>query len=145
MPPPIEKNWGESDQLPAETQRGCSMSLRGDPRGATVSGSTFVDSNQLPWRETPFPGVSWKKLFFDTESGDSAVLLRFAAGSQYGGHRHPSGEEYWVLEGELQDGGRSWGPGTFVRHPPGSSHTPSSEAGCLVLVRLFEPIELYSE
>ena len=103
--------------------------------------SRFVDSAALPWRETPHPGVEWKKLWYDPESGQSAVLLRFAPGASYGAHRHPAGEEYWVLEGSLQDGGRSYGAGTWVRHAPGSAHRPSSAGGCLLLVRLGRPIE----
>jgi anti-sigma factor ChrR (cupin superfamily) len=103
--------------------------------------SLFVDSEALPWRESPYPGVTWKKLYFDPGSGQSAVLLRFAPGARYGAHRHPAGEEYLVLEGSLEDGGRTYGTGTYVRHPPGSGHRPSSREGCLLHVTLGAPIE----
>ncbi|MCA8960069.1 MAG: cupin domain-containing protein [Planctomycetes bacterium] len=103
--------------------------------------SLVVDSDALPWRESPSPGVAWKKLFFDRESGESAVLLRFEPGASYAAHRHPGGEEYLVLEGALEDGGQSYGPGTYVRHPEGSAHRPRSSTGCLVFVRLSHPIE----
>ncbi len=102
--------------------------------------SLYVDSSELPWRESPSPGVSWKKLFFDAERGESAVLLKFEAGASYGAHEHPGGEEYLVLEGTLDDGGRQYGAGTYVRHPAGSRHRPHSAGGCLVFVRLPEPI-----
>ncbi len=104
--------------------------------------SLFVDSTKLPWRESPSPGVMWKKLRFDSESGESAVLLRFEPGARYGAHRHPLGEQYLVLEGVLEDGAGRWGAGSFVRHPPGSLHTPSSKEGCLVFVVLPAPIEM---
>ena len=100
-----------------------------------------VDSMALPWRESPYVGVRWKKLFFDADSGRSAVLLRFEPGAAYGAHRHPAGEEYLVLEGSLEDGGRSYGKGTYVRHAPGSVHRPTSSEGCLLFVTLAEPIE----
>jgi anti-sigma factor ChrR (cupin superfamily) len=103
--------------------------------------SLYVDGASLPWRDTPCAGVAWKKLHFDAATGRSAVLLRFQPGARYDGHRHPAGEEYLVLEGSLQDGGRSWGAGSWVRHPPGSSHAPSSAEGCTVFVSLPAPIQ----
>lgn len=103
--------------------------------------SLFVDGAALPWRATPCAGVAWKKLRFDAASGESAVLLRFAPGARYDAHRHPRGEQYLVLEGVLEDGAGAWGPGSFVWHPPGSAHVPSSRAGCTVFVVLGAPIE----
>ena len=103
--------------------------------------SIFVETAAIPWRTSPYPGVRWKKLRFDERSGESAVLLQFEAGARYGTHRHPGGEQYYVIDGTLQDGGRSYGPGTYVHHPPGSVHRPSSADGCLLFVTLPRPIE----
>ena len=104
--------------------------------------SLMVDSGSLPWRESPYAGVRWKKLAFDPETGRSAVLLQFEPGARYGAHRHPQGEQYFVLEGALEDGGQTWSQGSYVDHPPGSSPTPSSEKGCLLFVTLAAPIEM---
>jgi anti-sigma factor ChrR (cupin superfamily) len=103
--------------------------------------SWIVDSATLPWRPTPHAGVRWKKLRYDVVSGRSAVLLEFAPGASYGAHRHPRGEEYFVLEGALRDGGRVYGAGHYVWHPPDSQHRPSSETGCTLLVWLDAAIE----
>ncbi len=103
--------------------------------------SEFVESAVLPWRQTPSPGVRWKKLRHDVSRGESAVLLEFQPGASYAAHRHPAGEQYWVLEGSLEEGENSYGAGTYVYHPPNSTHRPSSRAGCLLLVLLPEPIE----
>jgi anti-sigma factor ChrR (cupin superfamily) len=107
--------------------------------------SLFVNAGELPWRETPSPGVRWKKLRFDRATGQSAVFLRFEPGAVYAAHRHPAGEEYYVLEGSLEDGGRSYGAGTYVYHPPGSAHRPVSAEGCRLVVFLPEPIEMVEE
>jgi anti-sigma factor ChrR (cupin superfamily) len=107
----------------------------------SVAPSLFVDGDALPWRDTPCAGVQWKKLHFDPATGESAVLLRFAPGATYDAHRHPAGEQYLVLEGGLEDGGRRYGRGTYVRHAPGSAHRPSSPSGALVFVTLGKPIE----
>ena len=101
----------------------------------------YVETQALPWRSTPFAGVHWKKLAH-APGGLSSVLLRFEPGASYGAHRHPAGEQYLVLEGRLEDGGRSWGPGSYVNLPPGSSHRPTSAAGCLLFVTLPAAIEL---
>jgi len=106
-------------------------------RGASL----FLDTAELSWRDSPYAGVQWKKLRFDASSGQSAVLLRFEPGAAYGAHRHPAGEEYLVLEGSLEDGGQTYGEGCYVHHPPGSSHKPSSNEGCLLFVALARPIE----
>jgi len=98
-----------------------------------------VDTRELPWRETPHSGVRWKKVSFDGEA--SVVLLDFAPGASYEAHRHPGGESYFVISGSLRDGGRTYGEGTWVVHPPGSTHKPSSPEGCRLLVLLAAPIE----
>jgi len=103
--------------------------------------SVFVDGEALAWRETPCAGVRWKKLYFDAASGESAVLLKFEPGARYDAHRHPDGERYLVLEGELEDGGKRYGPLTYVRHAAGSAHRPSSPTGAVVFVTLPRPIE----
>ncbi|HVS08881.1 MAG TPA: cupin domain-containing protein [Planctomycetota bacterium] len=109
--------------------------------GGSSESSEYVDSGVLEWRASAHEGVTWKKLEFDRASGRSAVLLRFAPGASYAAHRHPRGERYLVLEGSLEDGGRSWGAGTWVRHGPGSAHRPGSREGCILLVLLDAPIE----
>ena len=108
---------------------------------AAAGDAAYVVADELPWRASPHAGVEWKKLRFDPATGRSAVLLRFAPGSRYGAHRHPGGEEYLVLEGSLDEGGRRWGPGSYVWLPPGSAHAPASEEGCVVFVSLPSPIE----
>jgi anti-sigma factor ChrR (cupin superfamily) len=108
-----------------------------------MSASTVADGAALPWRDTPCRGVQWKKLYYDAASGESAVLLRFQAGATYDAHLHPRGEQYLVLEGELEDGGKRYGQLTYVRHEPGSAHRPHSPTGCLLFVLLSEPIETF--
>ena len=44
-----------------------------------------------------------------------------------------SGEEIFVVSGELIEGDRRFGAGTYLFYAPGSSHRPRTEAG----VRLF--------
>ena len=110
-----------------------------EDRAAGIAASTLLDTQTLPWRDSPSPGVRWKKIHFDGRA--SVVLLEFEPGASYAAHRHPAGEEYWVISGTLIDGGKTVGAGTWVSHPPSSVHVPRSEDGCLLLVRLEAPIE----
>ncbi|MBI3940955.1 MAG: cupin domain-containing protein [Acidobacteria bacterium] len=103
--------------------------------------SLYVKMESLPWRDSPYSGVRWKKLYFDPATGQSSVLLKFDPGARYGTHRHPLGEQYLVLEGSLEEGGRTYGAGTYVYHSPGSVHRPASKEGCLLFVILPRPIE----
>jgi anti-sigma factor ChrR (cupin superfamily) len=119
------------------------------PQEATPPGlpplpaSKYLDTGAMDWR--PFaeaPGVSFKTLKTHRPGTGITLLLRFEPGAHYPAHRHPAGEEYQVLEGELTDGGTAYGVGTYVWHPPGSVHRPRSETGAVVLVFLREAIEL---
>src|SRR5437867_8971388 len=77
-----------------------------------LSGSQFLDAAAMPWR--PFdeaPGVAFKVLKTHLPGTGVTLLLRFAAGATYPTHRHPEGEEYYVLDGELVDDGRAYGAG----------------------------------
>jgi quercetin dioxygenase-like cupin family protein len=112
----------------------------GDEGG--VTGSKFLAVSEMPWR--PFddaPGVAFRVLKTHKPGTGVTLMLRFDAGAAYPAHRHPAGEEYYVLAGELTDGARKYGAGTYVYHPPGSIHAPRSGPGAEILVFLPEGIE----
>jgi len=48
------------------------------------------------------------------------------------------GEEFIVLEGVFQDEHGDYPAGSYIRNPPTSSHTPSSELGCTIFVKLWQ-------
>ena len=105
--------------------------------------SKFLATADMPWR--PFaeaPGVSFRVLKTHPPGNGATLMLRFEPGAAYPAHRHPGGEEYFVLEGELQDGARRYGAGTYVYHPPGSAHRPASASGATLLVFVPDGIEI---
>lgn len=111
-----------------------------DPRAVE---SLVVLADGKPWKGFPdVKGVEYKVLRKHPEGGGLTLLLRFAKGVHYPTHRHPGGEEYWMLDGTLRDGGKSYGREAYVWHPPGSIHTPSSPTGCELLVVLPRAIEV---
>jgi quercetin dioxygenase-like cupin family protein len=102
-----------------------------------------VQADAKPWKAFPdVPGVEYRVLRKHPEDGGLTLLLRFAKGVTYPAHRHPGGEEYYMLDGTLRDGGKTYGRDAYVWHPPGSVHAPSSPDGAVILVMLPKAIEI---
>lgn len=64
-------------------------------------------------------------------------LVRYAPGSSFSEHTHHGGEEFLVLHGVFSDEHGDFPTGTYVRNPVGSKHTPLTEEGCLIFVKLW--------
>lgn len=72
------------------------------------------------------------------EVARATTIVRFAPGSQFSPHVHEGGEEFLVLEGVFQDEHGDFPAGSYIRNPPTTSHTPGSEAGCTIFVKLWQ-------
>lgn len=96
-----------------------------------------VDSSAMDWVPSPSAGVERKMLERDgDEVARATSMVRYAPGSHFSRHVHELGEELFVLEGEFCDDGGRFGPGSYIRNPPGSAHAPWSDGGCVLLVKL---------
>jgi len=92
---------------------------------------------ELPWR--PSPDGSVQRRMLDRDGGEIAratSIVAYPAGSRFAAHRHELGEEFLVLEGVFADEHGRYPAGTYVRNPPGSSHSPFSDEGCVLFVKL---------
>ena len=72
------------------------------------------------------------------EVARATSIVRYAPHSHFSAHTHGGGEEFLVLDGVFQDEHGDYPAGFYVRNPPGSSHTPGSEPGCTILVKLWQ-------
>jgi anti-sigma factor ChrR (cupin superfamily) len=96
-----------------------------------------VNSDALAWQNSPSPMVHRRLLERDGgEVARATSIVRYAAGASFASHLHELGEEILVLEGTLSDEAGDYGPGTYLKNPPGSRHAPFSENGCLLFVKL---------
>ncbi|RUO38468.1 cupin [Aliidiomarina shirensis] len=89
--------------------------------------------------ESPLPGVS--RMMLDRQGGEIAratSVVKYSAGAGYTAHTHGGGEEIFVLDGVFSDEHGDYPAGTYIRNPPGSSHTPFSKDGCTILVKLWQ-------
>ncbi len=102
----------------------------------------LVHAARLDWVASPMPGVERRMLDrIGEEVARATSLVRYAPKSAFSAHTHGGGEEFFVVEGVFQDEHGDYPTGTYVRNPPTSSHTPGSEPGCVILVKLhqFDP------
>ena len=98
-----------------------------------------VNSEELEWIASPMPGVDRRML--DRIGGEVAratSLVRYVPNSKFSAHEHTGGEEFIVLDGVFQDEHGDYPVGTYVRNPPTTSHTPGSEPGCTIFVKLWQ-------
>lgn len=101
-----------------------------------------VHFDRNDWIASPAAGVERKMLDrIGEEVARATTIVRFAPGSAFAAHTHDGGEEYLVLDGVFQDETGDFPAGSYVRNPPTSSHTPSSNEGATILVKLhqFDP------
>lgn len=88
---------------------------------------------------SPLKGVS--RMMLDRageEVARATSIVRYEPGAGYSGHTHDGGEEIYVLSGTFSDEHGDYPAGTYLRNPPGSSHTPFSADGCSILVKLWQ-------
>ncbi len=97
----------------------------------------IANTADMPWTPSPVDGIDRKMLERDGEEIARATsLVRYAPNSSFTSHPHELGEEFLVLDGVFQDEHGQYPAGTYVKNAPGSSHTPFTETGCTLFVKL---------
>lgn len=106
---------------------------------ADFSKRVVVRPEEYDWVASPAAGV--ERMMLDRvgdEVARATTIVRFAPGSQFDAHTHGGGEEFFVLEGVFSDETGDFPAGTYVRNPIGTSHTPHTNEGCTILVKLHQ-------
>jgi len=104
---------------------------------ADLSRPAVVDSAAIAWVASPMAGVERRMLERDgDEVARATSVVRYAPGSAFSPHTHGAGEEFLVLEGVFSDETGDFPAGFYVRNAPGSRHTPRSDPGAVILVKL---------
>ncbi|AHF01959.1 cupin [Thiomicrospira aerophila AL3] len=107
-----------------------------------LSQRVVVNTAEQAWLGSRADGVLRKPLEREAaESGRTTSVVQFMPGSAFPPHRHPQGEEIFVLEGVFSDERGDYPAGSYLRNPPGSQHAPFSKEGCVLFVKLeqFQP------
>ena len=103
-----------------------------------------INTTTAPWVASPVKGVERKMLERDgAEIARATSLVRYAPHSRFTSHQHELGEEFLVLDGVFQDEYGQYPAGTYIKNPAGSSHTPFTESGCTLFVKLrhLDPLD----
>lgn len=102
-----------------------------------LSQRVVVETEQQAWQGSRADGVLRKPLEREqAESGRATSIVEFLPGASFPEHCHTMGEEILVLQGVFSDETGDYPAGTYFRNPPGSKHSPKSEAGCTLFVKL---------
>ena len=89
------------------------------------------------WAASPADGISRVALErLSAESGHKTSFVRFRPGSYFPAHKHPLGEEIYVMDGVFSDQFGDYPAGSYLRNPPGSGHRPFTKEGCTLFVKL---------
>lgn len=106
---------------------------------ADFSRPATVTAAEHRWVASPQAGV--ERVMLDrvgAERARATSLVRYAPDSVFPAHGHPGGEEILVLSGTFSDESGHYGPGWYLRNPPGSAHSPASAEGALIFVKLWQ-------
>ena len=104
---------------------------------ADYSQRVVINHHDLDWIVSPMAGVDRRMLDrVGDEVAKATSIVRYQPGSRFDSHLHELGEEILVLEGVFSDENGDDPAGTYMMNPPGSSHAPRSETGCVLFVKL---------
>ncbi len=92
-------------------------------------------SDELKWKPHPVQGLMMAVLQIDHKTREMSALIRAEVDVDYPPHQHATGEEIFMLEGELIDRGVTYKAGDYLYSKAGSVHTPVAIAGCMFFVR----------
>lgn len=89
-------------------------------------------------------GVTVRVLFQSEGHGGLVVLARMAPGAVIPEHWHSSADEtVYVLDGDFNEGGFTYGPGTFFYGKAGAPHGPhTNSGGCTALMHFSTAADL---
>lgn len=100
-----------------------------------------LDEATIHWE--PFrEGVEIARLYGGEPNAPAAALLRYAPNTRVPKHLHTGFEHILVLSGSQSDGTQTYQAGTLLISEPGTTHTITSEQGCLVLAIWERPVEI---
>jgi anti-sigma factor ChrR (cupin superfamily) len=95
----------------------------------------FLNTNEMEWQDAPRYSEGTKMKTLRDENGARTILLKIPADFHLDGHAHTLTEQHYVLEGEYESGGKTYGSGTYQLIPAHTSHGPyTSKNGAVVLV-----------
>ncbi len=117
------------------SEPGCLLFVKLQQYGGHGRLQLALDTEAMEWQPSGPPGVEEKMLYAQEEFDDRTFLVRLKAGTEIPHHRHPDGEEAYVIEGRIEDETGLAKSGCWARYPRGSSHQPRAVSDCIIYVK----------
>ncbi len=91
------------------------------------------------WQPGPYPGVELLTLHKNEQTGGVTILRKFHAGVTVPAHIHPqANESVYVLAGEWEESGVTYGAGAFFFAPRGTAHGPHIAKSEVISLTVFD-------
>lgn len=102
----------------------------------------IIHTRDLSWQALrSFPGAAEVKMLRDEPSGGArTTLVRVPPGGQIVPHSHIGSVQHYVLEGDYETGGRTFGPGTYRFLPKDANVGPIATTGGVTILMIYDPI-----
>jgi anti-sigma factor ChrR (cupin superfamily) len=107
--------------------------------------SEMIETSRVAWKASKIEGVQYISLNTDPNDRQGTFLLKITKGGRYPKHRHPAGEEMYLLKGDAAVGGYQLKAGDFLYSPPNSVHDVTTVEGCVCLKILAKPLQIVPE
>ena len=104
---------------------------------ADHSKRVVVETANMEWETSEADGVLRKRMErIDAKPEPVTTIVRYQEKSAFPAHQHLNGEEIFVLDGTFSDDHGDYEAGSYLRNPAGTTHSPFSEQGCTIFVKL---------
>lgn len=99
----------------------------------------ITNQSEKSWQAGPYAGVELLVLHKNEKTGGVTVLRKFKAGHTIPAHVHPQANEtVYILSGEWEESGVTYGPGAFFFAPRGERHGPHVAKTEVVSLTMFD-------
>jgi len=115
------------------TKDGCTLFVKLRQFQQNDTTRVVIETGPQSWMRSGTEGFAIQPLH--EFAGECTYLARLAPGLRLSTNSHPSGEEILVLEGTFNDEHGDYPAGTWIRDPAGSTHTPFTQTGCVLLIK----------
>ena len=126
------------------SQEGCVLFVKLRQYSGSQRAHVVLSLDELDWQVTAHEGIQTKILYVDWNFSEETQLEQWGAGTAPGTWSYDSGVEIFVLKGSFEDEEGVYREHTWLRIPPGGSHSPKSAQGCLLYVKTGALLELQS-
>lgn len=97
-----------------------------------------INYENIDWHKNPNSSHSISSKMLRDEEGAKTLLLKLPKGVTIDTHKHTKTEQHFIIEGEYESEGKTYGPGTYRLIPAETNHGPFSAKTELVILVIWD-------